>query len=175
MVFKNRHDSQGLVNPYKDIIFVQNRYRMIVDSLKGFERYTSLHPLFDKAFRYMSHTDLLSLEPGEYEVDGKDIFCIIWEGECIESEIPKLEVHDTFIDIHLVLKGSETIGLRDRSRCQGDNIPYDEKRDVALLDETPENFISLGETNLAVIFTHDAHAPLMGRGQLKKAIIKIRM
>jgi YhcH/YjgK/YiaL family protein len=148
---------------------------MIVDSLKGFERYISFHPLFEKAFRYIGRTDLLSMKPGNYEIDGKDIYCKIWEGECIENEIPKLEVHDTYIDIHLVLSGTETIGVKDRSRCQGDNIPYDEKSDVAYLDEVPENFINLGEMNLAVLFPHDAHAPLIGSGFLKKAIIKIRM
>lgn len=148
---------------------------MIVDSLKGFERYTSLHPLFDKAFKYIGRTDLLSMEPGEYEIEGRDIYCKIWEGECKDNEIPKLEVHDTYIDIHIVLKGTETIGTRDRSRCQGDSIPYDQTNDVAFLEEEPENFVSLGESNLAVIFTHDAHAPLIGNGFLKKAVIKIRM
>ena len=148
---------------------------MIVDSLKGFERYTSLHPLFDRAFKYIGKTDLLSMAPGEYEIDGIDIYIKIWEGQCKDNEIPKLEVHDTYIDIHIVLKGTETIGIRDRSRCQGDNIPYDEKNDVAYLDEEPENFVSLGEMNLAVIFTHDAHAPLIGNGIVKKAIVKIRM
>lgn len=148
---------------------------MIVDSLKGFERYTSLHPLFEKTFKYIGRTDLASMEPGEYEIDGRDIYFTIWEGECISDEIPKLEVHDNYIDIHIVLRGTETIGIRDRSKCQGDNISYDQKRDIAFLEEEPENFISLGEMNLAVIFPHDAHSPLIGNGLLKKAIVKIRM
>src|SRR5512133_3158378 len=128
---------------------------MIVDSLKGFERYLNLHPLFEKAYAYILKTDLNKLEPGEYPVMGKDIYCKIWEGEGRGLEIHKLEVHDSYIDIHIVLKGTDTIGLRDRSRCNGDNVPYDEKCDIAFMEEAPENFISLGEQNLAVIFPHD--------------------
>lgn len=153
----------------------KNSTIMIVDSLRGFERYINFHPRFEKAYTYMLKTKLAELEPGEYPIVGKEIYCKIWEGECKGLEIPQLEVHDTYIDIHLVLSGTETIGTRDRSRCVGDNIPYDEKNDVAYLDESPENFISLGEENLAVIFPHDAHAPLIGEGHVKKAIFKIKM
>ena len=56
-----------------------------------------------------------------------------------------------------------------------DNISYDEINDIAFLEESPENFISLGEDNIAVIFPHDAHAPLIGEGFIKKAVIKIKM
>ena len=148
---------------------------MIVDSLRGFERYLNIHPRFEKAYKYILKTDLHSLLPGEYPIVGKEVYCKIWEGEGRGMEIPKLEVHDSYIDIHIVLKGTDTIGIRDRSRCTGDNIPYDETNDIAFMEDSPENFISLGEDNLAVIFPHDAHAPLIGEGFIKKAVIKVKM
>jgi YhcH/YjgK/YiaL family protein len=115
------------------------------------------------------------MEPGEYPIVGKDIYCKIWEGEGKGLEIPPLEVHDSYIDIHILLEGNETIGLRDRSRCDGDNIPYDQENDIAFMEEVPENFISLGPDNIAVIFPHDAHSPLIGEGKIKKAVIKVKM
>lgn len=148
---------------------------MIVDSLRGFERYLNLHSKFEKAYTYMLKNKLHEMEPGEYSIVGKDIYCTIWEGEGKGLEIPPLEVHDTYIDIHVLLEGSETIGIRDRSRCNGNNIPYDETKDIAFLEEAPENFVSLGPDNIAIIFPHDAHAPLIGEGKIKKAVIKIRM
>ncbi len=148
---------------------------MIVDSLRGFERYLNIHPRFEKVYRYILKTDLHALLPGEYPIVGKEIYCKIWEGDVKGIEIPKLEVHDSYIDIHIILKGTETMGIRDRSRCMGDNVTYDETNDIAFLEESPENFISLGEDNIAVIFPHDAHAPLIGEGFIKKAVIKIKM
>ncbi len=148
---------------------------MILDSIKGFERYLSLHSKFEKMYTYMLKNDLHKMAPGEYSVVGKDIYFTIWEGEGKGLEIPQLEVHDSYIDIHILLEGSETIGIRDRSRCNGENIPYDEAKDIAFLDETPENFVNMGPDNLAIIFPHDAHAPLIGEGKIKKAVFKVKM
>ena len=148
---------------------------MILDSLRGFERYLNLHSKFEKVFSYIIKHNLHEMEPGEYPVVGKDIYFTIWEGEGKGIEIPKLEVHDTYIDIHILLEGSETIGIRDRSRCDGENISYDPEKDIAFLEDMPENFISLAPDNLAVIFPHDAHAQLIGEGKIKKAVFKVKM
>jgi len=164
------------VNIYRQRYYICIKiYSMILDSLRGFERYLNLHSRFEKVYTYMLKNKLHEMEPGEYPVFGKDIYCTIWEGEGKGLEIPLLEVHDTYIDIHVLLEGSETIGIRDRSRCNSDNITYDEAKDVAFLEEAPENFVSLGPGNIAVIFPHDAHAPLIGEGKIKKAIIKVKM
>jgi biofilm protein TabA len=148
---------------------------MILDSLRGFERYLNLHSRFEKTYRYILKTDLNKLTPGEYPIDGRDIYFTIWDGEGKGLEIPQLEVHDSYIDIHILLEGSETIGIRDRSRCNCDNIAYDQIKDIAFLEDIPENFVSLGPDNLVVIFPHDAHAPLIGVGRIKKAVIKIKL
>lgn len=148
---------------------------MILDSLRGFERYLNLHSRFEKTYRYILQNDLHKMEPGKYPIVGDEIYITIWEGQGKGLDIPPLEVHDSYIDIHILLEGSETIGIRDRSRCNCDNINYDQAKDIAFLEEAPENFVSLGPDNLAVIFPHDAHAPLIGEGRIKKAIVKIKM
>jgi len=148
---------------------------MILDSSRGFERYLNLHSKFEKVYSYIIKNNLKEFDPGEYSIVGREIYFTIWEGEGKGLVIPKLEVHDAYIDIHLLLEGNETIGIRDRSRCVGDNASYDPEKDIAFLEEVPENFINLGPDNLAVIFPHDAHAPLMGEGRIKKAIFKVRM
>ncbi|HBZ35864.1 MAG TPA: YhcH/YjgK/YiaL family protein [Bacteroidales bacterium] len=148
---------------------------MIIDSLRGFERYLNLHSKFEKVFSYIIKNDVHKLEPGEYSVVGKDIYFTIWEGEGKGMVIPKLEVHDSYIDIHILLEGNETIGFRDRSRCNGDGITYDPEKDIAFLEEMPENFINLAPDNLAIIFPYDAHAPLIGEGKIKKAVFKVKM
>jgi YhcH/YjgK/YiaL family protein len=146
---------------------------MIVDSLKGFERYLSFHPRFTKAYEFLIKNDLASLEPGKHSIMGKEIYCTVWEGEGKGMDIPKLEVHDSYIDIHHLLEGNEVIGHRDRSRCAGDNMPYDNEKDIAFLEEVPENFINLSPGNVAIIFPHDAHAPLIGEGFIRKIVIKV--
>lgn len=150
---------------------------MIVDSVKGFERYIHLNPRFNLVYNFLRNNDLENMNPGEYPVEGavdRDVYCKISEGDAKGMVIPPLEVHDTYIDIHFLLRGNETIGLRDRSRCNGENIPYDSEKDIAFLEEMPENFVNLSPGNIAIVFPYDAHAPLIGEGSVKKAVIKVK-
>jgi len=148
---------------------------MIVDSLKGFERYLSLHDRFSHVYEFLKKSSLETLPAGEYPIKGREVYCTIWEGEAKGLDLPKLEVHDSYLDVHILLEGTETIGHKDRSRCNGDNIPYDNEKDIAFLEEDPESFVTLGPGNIAIIFPYDAHAPLIGTGKIKKAVIKILM
>ena len=42
---------------------------MIVDTLNNGSKYTSLHPLFAKAFDFMSQNDLVNLEDGVIKIE----------------------------------------------------------------------------------------------------------
>ncbi len=148
---------------------------MILDSLKSFEKYQTLHEGFDKVYQFIKKNDLHTLEAGEYEIDGKKVYCKIWSGELKGLETPGLEVHDSYIDIHVLLDGSETVGIKDRSKCSSDGTAYDEGNDITFYDDEPENYVVMGVDNLAVIFPADAHAPLMGEGDCKKAIFKVHV
>ena len=147
---------------------------MIVDSTRSFERCTGFHHRFQKVCDYLRKTDLNSLEQGEYPIDGKEIICKIWCGKGKGIDIPKMEIHDSYIDIHILLEGTETIGHKDRALCNySDSIDYNEAEDIAFIDDEPDNFVNLGVGNFAIIFPRDAHAPLIGEGIIKKAVIKV--
>ncbi|MBR5249325.1 MAG: YhcH/YjgK/YiaL family protein [Bacteroidales bacterium] len=150
---------------------------MIIDSLKSFERYLKYHPGFDKVGAFLKKNDLNALAPGKYDIDENNSWCTIWEGEAngLES-LPKLEVHDSFVDIYILLEGDETIGYKDRAKCVGDTqAKYDEAEDVAYLEDEPEVFVSLSAGNMLFCFPKDAHAPLIGEGRIRKAVIKVRV
>ena len=148
---------------------------MILDSLKSFEKYQTLQEGFDKVYQFLKKNDIYSMECGKYEIDGKKVYCTISEGELRDVEEAKLEIHDSYIDIHVLLDGSETIGIKDRSKCNGDNTKYQEADDIAFLEDEPENYVVLGIGNIAVIFPADAHAPLLGTGSYKKAVFKVHV
>ena len=148
---------------------------MILDSLKSFEKYQTLQEGFDKVYQFIKKNDLYSLDPGQYDIDCKKVYCTISEGELRDVEDAKLEIHDSYIDIHVLLDGSETIGIKDRSKCNTDNTKYQEADDIAFLEDEPENYAVMGTCNIAVIFPADAHAPLLGTGNFKKAVFKVHV
>lgn len=150
---------------------------MILDSVKSFEKYRTLVPGFDKVYDFIRKNNLNELEEGRHEIDGNRIYCTIAAGELkgIELKDCPLEIHDSYIDIHFLIDGSETIGLKDRCLCDDSATKYDSDNDIAFLPDAPDNYVSLGTGNFIVVFPSDAHAPLMGEGQYRKAVFKVRL
>lgn len=149
---------------------------MILDSIKSFEKYISLHKSFGKVYSFLRENDLHKIAEGKHIIEENNIWCTVSStaGKGLE-ELAPLEVHDSFIDIHVVLEGTETMGFRDRAKCNGDDIKYDDSTDTAILAEEPEAFISYSDDNFVLCFPQDAHAPMMGNGIIKKAVFKVRL
>lgn len=147
---------------------------MIVDSVKSFEKYKELAEGFDKVYSFMRDSKFATLEDGKYEIDGDSLYCTISTQKLRDVTHADLEIHDSHIDIHVILEGYETIGHKDRALCDNHDVSYDEANDIAFLKgEGADNYLSLGKGNLAILFPADAHSPLIGEGEVKKAVFKI--
>ncbi len=149
---------------------------MIIDSVRSFETYVSLHHSFDKVLDFIRHNDLHTLTLGKHIIEEGNIWCSIAESTGKGFEVlPKMEVHDSFIDIHVLLEGNETIGFKDRALCHLDGVHYDEVKDVALFEEEPDVYVNCGLDNFVICYPKDGHTPLLGEGSIKKAIFKVRV
>ena len=80
---------------------------MIFDSLKNSALYTSVHPRMKKAFELIASTDWTKVEPGIHELDGRDIYVNVMERELKKRADAKLEVHNEYIDIQVLVSGKE--------------------------------------------------------------------
>ncbi len=148
---------------------------MIIDSLLGLERYFSINPGVEKAFKFLRQQPLESLAEGRHDIDGDNVYAMVSENPGKKQEEAKLEVHDAYIDIQLVVKGQESFGYLDRRFCKEVLTPYDSARDVAFYDDVPEVFFSLEPGNIAIFFPYDGHAPMIGAGLIRKIIVKVKV
>ncbi len=148
---------------------------MIIDAITGLERYLYLNPRFEKAFRFLRNHDLQKMEEGIYEIDGEAVYATVSEGEGKKLEEARLEVHDSYIDIQVAISGGETFGWRNRSRCDNLGAAYDATKDIAFYNEEPDVFFTMEPGNLVMFFPHDAHAPMIGEGQIRKMVIKVKV
>ena len=148
---------------------------MIIDSLTGLERYFSMNRHFEKVFKFLRSQPLHELAEGRYIIDGNNAYLTVSVREGRNAEDAKLEVHDSYIDIQIPLEGVETIGWRDRSYCEQLSGQYDEANDTAFFDDPAEAFFTLEPMTLAILFPHDAHAPLIGNGTMKKIVVKVKV
>jgi biofilm protein TabA len=148
---------------------------MILDTLERCEQYVGLHPAFARAFAFLSRPDLVSLAPGRHVIDGDLLYVSIDHKEGRSREGARLESHRRYIDIQLTIEGGEEIGWLPLSACAAPVAAFDETRDIRFYDDCPTTWLSVPPGRFAIFFPDDAHAPLAGRGHLKKAIAKIAM
>lgn len=146
---------------------------MIVDMLPEAGRYAGLHPLFPRAFEYLARADLVALAVGRHAIDGERFYVSIDQVEGRGREGARLESHQRYIDIQVAIEGSEEIGWRALALCSAPAGPFDRSRDVRFYEDRPDTWIALPPGRFAIFFPEDAHAPLAGRGVVKKAIVKV--
>lgn len=148
---------------------------MIVDSLKNCALYYSVNPRLERAFDYLKSTDLSALEPGKYEIEGKEIFLNLMDRELKTKETAKIEVHNDYLDVQLVLEGTESFGWSERCNLTQPQSPFNAEKDVQLFDDVPQTYYTLKPGQFTILLPEDGHAPLVGEGRVRKAILKVKM
>ena len=150
---------------------------MIIDTIQNASKYFSVHPLFAKAFGYINNTDLTSTAVGKYEIDGDNVKAIFSnkKGMTAEESVAKFECHDKHIDIQLCINGNEQFGWKPREKCTAPNGAYNPEKDVQLYSDKPDTFFNLTDGQFAIFFPEDVHAPMIGEGEIKKLVIKVKM
>jgi YhcH/YjgK/YiaL family protein len=145
---------------------------MILDVLSECRRYVALHPRFARAFDFLATSDLRSLAPGRHAIDGERLYVSIDHEDGRGREGARLEAHRKYIDIQLTIEGDEQIGWAPLADCRP-SAAFDPARDVGFFDTRPDTWLSVPPGRFAIFFPDDAHAPLAGRGPLRKAVVKV--
>lgn len=148
---------------------------MIVDSLKNAPLYYGVATRLEQAFRLLAQHDLATLAPGTYELDGRNIFLNIVERDLKTPAEAKLEVHNDYLDVQIVLRGREGFGWSERAAMQQPQSPFDAERDIQFFDDVPQTYYTLCEGQFTILLPEDAHAPLVGEGPIRKAIVKVKL
>ena len=146
---------------------------MILSTLSQADRYAALHPLFPRAFKYIRNTDLLSLATGRYPILDKQLFVIVENVAGRAREAAKLECHRRYIDIQLVLEGVDEMGWKALADCTQPVSDYSTEKDIQFFHDAPATWITTLPGAFCIFFPEDAHAPLVGTGQIRKVIFKI--
>lgn len=149
---------------------------MVVDNLSNIGKYQSLHPLFAKAFEHIRSLDLDKIEVSRYDIsDGLKAIVSSKNGMTVEEGVSKFECHNKHIDIQICIKGDEQLGWKPRSKARDQKGDYNEEKDVLFYNDPPDTFFKLTDGQFAIFFPEDVHASMIGSGEIKKLVIKIRL
>ena len=148
---------------------------MIIDTIRNAHKYFSVHPLFAKAFDYIQQTDLANVADGKSDIaEGLKAIFSNAPGKTKETSLQKFECHNKNIDIQLCIKGVETIGWKPREKCVNPKGEYNDEKDVLFYDDAPDTYFQLTDGQFAIFFPEDVHAPMIGEGEIKKLVIKVK-
>ena len=136
--------------------------------------WVEVNPRFATAFDYLRRTDLASLEPGTYPIDGRDVYISVSDSELRSAQYAPLEVHDLFYDIQIPVSDAESYGWRYRPECRQPKAPMDAEKDIQFFSDPIAEIIEARPTQFIVFTPDDAHAPMIGMGTIRKAVVKIR-
>ena len=149
---------------------------MIIDTIKNASKYFSVHPLFKRAFEFIEQTDLANAPDGRSDIaEGLKAIFSNKTGMTAEASVAKFECHNKHIDIQLCINGVETIGWKPREKCLTENGGYNPEKDVQLYHEQPDTYFQLINGQFAIFFPEDVHAPMIGDGEIKKLVIKVKI
>ncbi len=147
---------------------------MILDSLKNASLYEAICPRMKRAFELVAAADLASMPVGKHLLDGEEIFVNIMERELKEIPDAKLEVHNAYADIQILLVGDEEgFGWRERCELSDAVSEFDEAKDVQLYNDSYQFIYTLRKGQFTILMPEDGHAPMIGKGVVKKAIVKV--
>ncbi|MBE5980533.1 MAG: DUF386 domain-containing protein [Paenibacillaceae bacterium] len=152
---------------------------MIFDTAKNLDFYRNLgvEDRYAKAVDFLKNTDLEELEPGKYEIDGKNVFANVVEYTTIPWEEAKYEAHHNYTDIQYVISGSEIMTYA-RIDELNEKVPYNDEKDVVFYDNENPGLKAVVKSGEYMIFNPwDGHKPKAAAGEpapIKKVIVKIK-
>ena len=147
---------------------------MIIDKIENLKNYAQVNPLFSKVVAFIEQHDLNAMEPGKYEIEGKDLFVNIQMAKGRTPEAAVIETHNRMIDIQIPLSDAETFGYTQRDLLP--DAEYNEEKDITKIPNlAAESYITCQPGMMAIFFPQDGHAPcIAGVPEIKKAIFKVK-
>lgn len=149
---------------------------MIIGRIETSEKLERLHPLLKKVFAFLRECDLSALPLGRTDIDGNRAYVKVEEVEGKSRKEAAYERHFCYTDIHVPISGDESYGWMPWDCClTGQDLAYDRNRDIVFYEQEVERVFTLRPGEFALFFPEDCHAPCIGRGTLRKAVVKVLM
>jgi len=115
---------------------------------------------------------------GRYEIKGDHLFYMVQEYTTKPSDECKPETHQKYIDLQLILEGTELICCAPRENLK----PGEQEKEDLYLHPTPNiremSSLILNSGMLAIFYPEDAHMPCLqvnGPAKVKKLVVKIEI
>lgn len=149
---------------------------MIFGNTNSLDEAPFLEEKVKECFEYAKTHDLEAMEKGSHEIDGTRLFVNIVEYTTTTPEERFWEAHKEYLDVHLMLRGTEQIDLNFLSNM--DVKEYVPKDDFVPMDGEKNASVILKKNDYLICYPEDGHRTAVAVDQpetIKKAIFKVQI
>ena len=149
---------------------------MIFGNIQNLREYLCMEDGIFECFNYAKENELSAYDRGCHEIDAKRIFVNIVEYETVKPKDRFWEAHRQYLDVHLMLEGTEQIDLNFIQNM--DVKEYAAKDDFLSMDGEKNGSVILKPGDLLVCYPTDAHRTAVAADKqenIKKAIFKVKI
>ena len=72
-------------------------------------------------------------------------------------------------------KRKRKFGWKPRSDCKAQKGEYYPEKDVVFYNDAPDMYFDMTDNQFAIFFPEDVHAPMIGEGEIKKLVMKVKI
>ena len=149
---------------------------MIFGNVRNLKEYLCMEDGIFECFNYAKENELSAYVRGCNEIDSIWIFVNIVEYETVKPKDRFWEAHREYLDVHLMLEGTERIDLNFIQNM--DVKEYAAKDDFLSMDGEKNASVILKPGDFLVCYPTDAHRTAVAADKqenIKKAIFKVKI
>lgn len=150
---------------------------MIFSSIHSIDDFKAYPAAIQKVIDYLKSNDFVKMEPGVYELEGRDIYVQVFDAETGPVEEKRPESHKEYLDIQFLASGEEKLGFTPYLDTY-EVDEYIEERDLIFYKKVEnEGFIYATPGCISVFFPYDIHRPAVAVNEpmtVRKVVVKVR-
>lgn len=149
---------------------------MIVTTIDKLDFYGEV-PFAKDIMIFISDFQKTEMTPGRYDIHGDELFAAVSRYDTEPREQRKFESHRKYIDLQIVLDGSEEMDWAPIDSLKLTDNGFERGDDIAFYEGDGLSTVVLGGGQCAVLFPEDGHRPnVMHKniGNVLKIVFKIK-
>lgn len=151
---------------------------MIFSSIYAKDDVNKYPKAIQTAIEYLKSNDFVAMEPGVYEIQGKDIYAQVFDAETGAAAERRPEVHEKYIDVQFLASGEEKLGFTPDSGKYEVDERIDERDLIFYKSVENEGFIVATPGCYSMFFPEDVHRPAVAVDEpmkVRKVVVKVKV
>ena len=150
---------------------------MIFSSIHSNDDFRAYPAVLRRVIDYLKSNDFEKMEPGVYDLEGKDIYVQVFDAETGPVQERRPESHENYLDVQFLVTGEEKLGFTPNTGTY-EVAEHILERDLIFYKSVEnEGFVYATPGCFTIFFPCDIHRPAVAASEpmvVRKVVVKVR-